>query len=321
VARRVRGEEPELKTPALAVAVGAAAHYDDPDYYDFAYRDRRDDIAYYTRLARLSRGPVLEYGVGTGRVAVEICRAGVEVTGIDASAPMLEALARRFEREPDPVRKRVRAVAGDMRTVRLRQRFPLVIAAFNTILHLSERADFEQFFAGVRSHLSPRGRFVFDFSVPHADYLGADPRRTYGAPRFRHPRGGLVRYRERFEYDALRQMLLMELHFLPEDGASPWVVPLTHRQLFPREIEALLHYNGFTDITFTADFTDAPPEPGTDCLVVSCRAAAVPPRPPARAKPRKRAPTKPAKRDNRAVASRSRQGRALKARTRGSVRC
>ncbi len=272
MARRVRGEEPELTRPAVAVDVGASAHYDDPDYYDFAYRDRRDDIAYYTRLGRLSRGPVLEYGVGTGRIAVEMCRAGIEVVGVDTSRPMLDALRRRFAREPDEVRLRMRAVEGDMRAVRLRRRFPLVIAAFNTILHLNEREDFERFLSGVRGHLAPGGRFVFDFSVPHADYIGADPRRTYGAPRFRHPERGLVRYRERFEYDSFQQLLLMELHFLPEDGSSPWVVPLTHRQLFPREVEALLHYNGFGEITWNADYTDASPEYGADCLVVSCRA-------------------------------------------------
>jgi SAM-dependent methyltransferase len=273
VARRVRGEEPELKGSAGAVEAGASAHYDDPEYYDFAYRNRRDDVAYYVRLARLSRGPVLEYGVGTGRIAVELCRAGIDVTGIDASRPMLEGLERRFERESEAVQRRMKAVRGDMRSIRLRGRFPLVIAAFNTILHLPAREDFERFLSGVRHHLAPGGRFVFDFSVPHADYLGADPLRTYGAPRFRHPSRGLVRYRERFEYDSFRQMLLMELHFLPEDGSPSWMVPLSHRQLFPREIEALLHYNGFADIDWTADFTDAAPEAGTDCLVVSCRAA------------------------------------------------
>jgi SAM-dependent methyltransferase len=273
VARRVRSEEPELTEASPSIAVGATAHYEDPEYYDFAYRDRRDDVAYYTRLGRLSGGPVLEYGVGTGRIAVELCRGGIEVTGVDASAPMLAALERRFSREPEAVQRRMHAVRGDMRTVRLERKFPLVFAAFNTILHLTDRKDFEQFFERVRRHLSPGGRFVFDFSVPHADYLGADPRRTYGAPRFRHPKSGLVRYRERFEYDAFLQVLLMELHFLPENGDPPWVVPLTHRQLFPREVEALLHYNGFSDIQWAADFTEATPEPGADSLVVSCRAA------------------------------------------------
>jgi SAM-dependent methyltransferase len=250
---------------------GATAHYEDPAYYDTAYRSRRDDVAYYVRQGRLSGGPVLEYGVGTGRIAIELARAGIEVTGVDQSRPMLQALATRLEAEPSDVRGRVRIVRGDMRRVRLKKRFPLVIAAFNTVLHLYERVDMERFLAGVRAHLSPAGRFVFDFSMPHDEYLGADPTRTFGAPRFRHPSRGLVRYRERFEYDPLAQVLLTEMRFLPEDGSRPWSVPLTHRQFFPREMEALLHYNGFRDIVWSADFTDAPPDEGVDSLVVSCR--------------------------------------------------
>jgi SAM-dependent methyltransferase len=273
VARRVRGQEPELKRGSGGADVGATAHYDDPDYYDKAYGSRRDDVAYYVRLARLSGGPVLEYGVGTGRIALELARAGVAVTGIDRSAPMLDGLARRLSREPPEVRRRVRVALGDMRTTRLRRRFPLVIAVFNTVLHLTERRDVEEFFARVKSHLAPGGRFVFDFSIPHADYLGADPARRFGAPRFRHPSRGVVRYGERFEYDSIRQVLRMELEFSPLDGSLPWVVPLTQRQFFPEEMDALLHYNGFTDRVWSGDFTDCPPEPGIDTLVVSCRAS------------------------------------------------
>ncbi len=50
-------------------------------------------------------------------------------------------------------------------------------------------------------------------------------------------------------------------------------MPLTHRQFFPRQVEALLHYNGFTDIFFTADFTDLPADQWVDSMVVSCRVA------------------------------------------------
>ena len=274
MAERVRGKEPELTDfrGGSPSPHGATAHYDDPAYYDKAYRSRRDDVAYYVRQGRLTGGPVLEYGVGTGRVAIDLARAGIEVTGVDQSEPMLRGLAARLDGEPAEVRRRVRVVRGDMRRVRLKRRFPLVIAAFNTILHLYERTDVERFLAGVRAHLAPGGRFVFDFSIPHDEYLGADPTRTFGAPRFRHPSRGLVRYRERFEYDPLGQVLLTEMQFLPEDGSRPWTVPLTHRQFFPREMEALLHYNGFRDIAWSGDFSDAPPDEDVDSLVVSCRA-------------------------------------------------
>lgn len=279
MARRARGAQVELKAPLSVFEVGSAselgatAHYEDAAYYDVAYGKRRDDVAHYERLARLSGGPVLEYGVGTGRVAIPIARAGVAVTGVEASAAMLERCQSTLAVEAREVRARLRLVRGDMRTARLRRRFPLVIAPFNTVQHLYERTDFERFFARVQAHLAPGGRFVFDVLVPHADYLGADPRKRHGHPRFRHPTRGLVRYGERFDYDDFRQVLRMTLEFEPVDRSPGWAVPLTHRQIFPRELEALLHYNGFTDIQMTADFTDAPADAGADSLVVSCRAA------------------------------------------------
>jgi SAM-dependent methyltransferase len=253
---------------------GATQHFDDAEYYDAAYRKRRSDVHFYTRLAEECAGPVLEYGIGTGRIALPIARAGIHVTGVDFSRPMLAALRAKLLREAPDVRSRVRAVRGDMRRTMLRRRFPLIIAPFNTVLHLYDRIDVERFFGRVRSHLSPGGRFVFDFSLPRAENIGADPNRRYGAPRFRHPRASsLVRYGERFDYDPFRQVLLVNMEFSPEDGTAPWTVPLAQRQFFPREMEALLHYNGFSDLRWSGDFTEDGPDVDTDSIVVSCRAA------------------------------------------------
>lgn len=261
---------------------GAREHYADPAYYSKTYKDRRHDVDYYVRLARESKGPVLEYGVGNGRIAQHVARAGIEVYGVDLSRPMLDDFQDRLKNEPKQVRARVHLAQGDMRTFELGKRVPFVYAPFNCFLHLYTRPDAEAFLARVKEHLAPGGRFVFDFSVPHGQDLCRDPERAYGAPRIRHPTTGeLVKYAERFEYDRLRQLLLVWMEFEPEEGGKPWRVPLTHRQWFPREIEALLHYNGFTDILYTADFTDLPADAYVDSMVVSCRV-----RPPASAKKR-----------------------------------
>jgi SAM-dependent methyltransferase len=253
---------------------GALAHYDDPSYYTKTYASRTRDVTYYVGLAVRSGGPVLEYGAGNGRVALPIARAGIEVVAVDLSQPMLQDLRARLASEPPAVRQRVKIVCGDMRSVRLRRRFPLVIAPFNVALHLYTRQEVESFLARVRAHLMPRGELVFDVSVPRPDDLNRDPERKYRAPRIRHPiTGQLLRYAERFEYDAMRQLLLVTMEFTPEDGGEPFSVPLTHRQFFPRELEALLHYNGFGELRYTADFSELPPDGDTDSLVVRCRLA------------------------------------------------
>src|ERR1700691_2677533 len=89
---------------------GARAHYEDAAYYTSTYARRIDDVAFYVSLAVASRGPVLEYGVGNGRIALPIARHGVEVVGVDQSKPMLADLRARLEDEPDEVRRRLRIV-------------------------------------------------------------------------------------------------------------------------------------------------------------------------------------------------------------------
>jgi SAM-dependent methyltransferase len=252
---------------------GTAAHYEDPAYYTSTYARRIDDVAYYVALARRSRGPVLEYGIGNGRIALPIARHGVEVVGVDRSAPMLADLCDRLRREPEDVRARVEAVRGDMRTAKLHRRFPLVVATFNTVLHLYARQDVEAFLARVREHLAPGGRFVADLSVPPLAELARDPARPFHAPRFKHPTAGVVvKNQERFDYDPARQVLFVSMEFEPlGDPDAAWMTPLAHRQFFPREWEALLHYNGFVVERIEGDFEGGPLTRDSDVMVFHAR--------------------------------------------------
>jgi SAM-dependent methyltransferase len=252
---------------------GSLAHYDDPAYYTATYARRIDDVAYYVSLARRAGGPVLEYGIGNGRIALPVARHGVAVVGVDHSAAMVADLRARLKGEDPDVRGRVRAVRGDMRRVTLGQRFPLVIATFNTALHLYSRADVETFLARVRSHLAQGGKFVADLSVPIASDLARDPSRAYNAPRFLHPSAAvIVKNREHFDYDPVRQVLFVSSVFEPVGNPSQaWVTPLAHRQFFPQEWEALLHYNGFDVERVEGDYCGGPLTKDSDVMVWHAR--------------------------------------------------
>ncbi|RYE92435.1 MAG: class I SAM-dependent methyltransferase [Myxococcales bacterium] len=255
-------------TSDRALWVGAQAHYEDAAYYDKTYARRLDDVRFYEALAATTEGPILEYGVGNGRIALPMARAGADVTGVDWSAPMLADLRAKLAAEPREVQRRLRLVEGDMREVKLRRRFPLVLCTFNTFLHLYTRQDVEAFLGRVRAHLAPGGRFVFDVAVPQPGDLDRDPNRAYQAPRLRHPTTGqLVRYAERFDYDAARQILFVTVEFTPLDGGEPWSVPLAHRQFFPQELEALLHHAGFEVDRVAADFGPGPLDRFSDVAV------------------------------------------------------
>ncbi len=265
-ARGARRDDPELDS-------GSRAHYEDPVYYTSNYRRRIDDVQYYVTLATRSGGPMLEYGVGNGRIALPVARHGVTVTGVDQSRAMLADLKARIALERDDVRARMHVRFGDMRAVRLKGRFPLVICPFNTALHLYTRSDVERFLARARAHLTQGGRFIVDLAVPSFVDLMRDPMRGYRGANFRHPTTGeLVRYAERFDYDCIRQVLFVTTTFeplgRPEDG---WVLPLAHRQFFPQEWEALLHYNGFVAEDVFGDFHGGPLTRTSDVMVWHAR--------------------------------------------------
>jgi len=62
------------------------------------------------------------------------------------------------------------------------------------------------------------------------------------------------------------------MEFTPQNGADAFVTPLSHRQFFPRELEALLHYNGFAIDKVDGGFAGEPPDRHADSLVYTCRA-------------------------------------------------
>ena len=231
-------------------------------------------MAFYVDLALKHPGGVFEYGVGNGRIALPVARSGSKITGLDLSQPMLDDFAKVLAAEPHEVRRRVTLRQGDMRHARVRRRFALVTCPFNGFLHLYTRPDVELFLARVREHLEPRGLFALDVSVPNPHEFVRDPNRAYFCPGFRYPSTGeKVRYTERFDYDQARQILFVSMEFTPETRPkSPWMTPLAHRQFYPQELEALLHYNGFAIEEAFGDFERGKLDRYSDTMVLLCRA-------------------------------------------------
>lgn len=243
--------------------LGDVDPFADPAAYDLRYTERTVDVAFYRRLVARLGGRVLEVGCGNGRILVPLAADGREVWGIDRSAPLLDDLRDRLGAAalPAPVYR------ADLRTFSLDARFEVVLAAFNTVLHLYTRADFEAFLVRVAAHLAPGGRLVFDASVPRPAELARDPRRWYSSI-LRGPDGQRIRHREQFAYEPLEQILYVTtVQGEPPDERTTLLV---HRQWYPAELEAILHHNGFAVEEVFADFGDEPPDLDADSLVWVC---------------------------------------------------
>jgi SAM-dependent methyltransferase len=123
-----------------------------------------EDIEFYVAEAQVSGGPVLELGVGTGRIAVPIALAGIEVIGIDSSTPMLERC--REQARAAGVERLIDLRPGDLRYPPVTEAVPLTISPFRAFLHLLTDEERLQTLERVRALLRPGGRLVFDVFAP-----------------------------------------------------------------------------------------------------------------------------------------------------------
>ena len=134
------------------------AEYDHfaPDY-DIWAADMTEDVAWYVSLARDAAEPIVELGIGTGRIAIPIAQeTGKRVVGFDRSPAMLAVGRDRAGGLPIEFRE------GDMRELELDEPVDLVICPFRALLHLPNWADRRRTFERVAAALRPGGRFAFN---------------------------------------------------------------------------------------------------------------------------------------------------------------
>jgi SAM-dependent methyltransferase len=105
-------------------------------------------------------GAVMEFAIGTGRVAVPLAARGVPVAGIELSADMLAELRSK------PGASAIMAVEGDMAVTCMEGEFSLVYLVFNTITNLTSQDEQVACFENAARHLRPSGRFVIENNVP-----------------------------------------------------------------------------------------------------------------------------------------------------------
>jgi SAM-dependent methyltransferase len=123
-----------------------------------------EDISFYVGEAMAAAGPVVELGVGTGRIAIPTAMAGVHVIGVDSSAGMLEVCAQRAREAR--VDELLDLRLGDLRRPPVAERVRLVTCPFRAYLHLRDDGERLEALLATRSLLAPGGRLVFDVFAP-----------------------------------------------------------------------------------------------------------------------------------------------------------
>lgn len=135
-------------------------------------------LRFYLSVASQIRGSVVELGVGTGRVAIEIAaRYGKKVLGLDVSEVMLSEC--RVRARARGVEHLVQLAKADIRDFELGKPAELIIMPFRTVGHLLSADDKVAALRNIYSQLAPGGTFVFDHYLLNENWA----RNHNGVPR------------------------------------------------------------------------------------------------------------------------------------------
>lgn len=214
--------------------------------------DRRD-VDFYVDRATEVDGPVLEMACGTGRIYLELLRAGVDADGFDLSADALAVLREEAESaDLDPSVWR-----ADMREFATERAYDLVICPFNAFQHLLTIDDQLSALEAVYDALQPGGRFVFDVFVPSFELIcGTYDEWQVSAVEFR---GETYRHRSRTRIvDEVAQVARVENEAVDSDGERLFETDHRIKLLPKREVELLVERSPFDEWDATGDFSDEP---------------------------------------------------------------
>ena len=200
--------------------------------YDADSTDRFDPAvvgATVDFLAELARGgAALELGIGTGRIALPLCRRGVPVQGIDLSPDMVARL------KSKPGAEAIGVTLGNFASTTVDGTFRLAYLVYNTIENLTTQDEQVACFCNVAAHLEPGGCFVIEVGVPPIRRL--PPGERVRAFAVSPTRLGFD------ELDVARQLGVSHHYWIGEGRAETFSMP--YRYVWPAELDLMARIAG-----------------------------------------------------------------------------
>jgi SAM-dependent methyltransferase len=232
---------------------GLAQVYDEWTLADPAAQETRQ--FYLDRAAGVAK--VLEFGIGTGRIAVPLAVSGAHVHGIDISPAMLAACQHRASQAD--VAHRLTLQLGDMLTCPLPGSYELMLMPFRTFGHILHLSDKVAFLRRVRDGLAPGGCFVFDHYILNRSWA-----ETHDAvPRLMRQSWGdgmMIWDTYQYEFDAQVMHCVITVERMRPDGTvcERRHHPLSFSWVMPEQVLEIAGQAGLEVVSVSGDFAGGP---------------------------------------------------------------
>ena len=245
------------------------------EWYDIFYAAADPgDIDFYHGLCQASGGPVLEFGVGTGRIALPLAQQGMEIVGIDLFEPMLR-VAHQNALDVAPLDGSLRLIQADMRDFDLKRQFPVVTIPARTLLLATTEAEQIDTLCCAAKHLALDGTMAFNLFYPDPEMLADDPDEEFLLEVVDKPDGGryVLTAKNRFDLETQLNHGVQIAEELDPKGEilRRQELEVVVRFLYPEQIIALCDRVGLEVIEMWGDFEGGELDEESDEIVVLAR--------------------------------------------------
>ena len=208
---------------------------------------------------------VLDLGCGTGELAAALAQSR-RVVGVDPAAAMLDVARAR------PGGEYVEWVEQDARTLRLPERFDLVLLTGHAFQVFLTNEDQHAVLATIAAHLAPHGRFVFDSRNP-ALRTWENRNRHDSMRRLEHPQLGAIEAWTEPHYDENRQILTYVNGYTVLSTGKTFSASAQIRYTEQETLARLIDAAGLTVERWLGDWDGSPYHPGAKEIIPLGRAA------------------------------------------------
>lgn len=215
-------------------------------------------LEYYTALCKDYKGPaVVELGVGTGRIAVNIAlKWGQAVVGFDCSREMLRLCAARAR--ANNVEHLVNTRLSDIRFFKLDEPASLIIMPFRTFGHFVTDEERMVVLQSVRSQLDAGGEFVFDHYIINEEWARTHDRIQRLVCRIATEDGGCTYVWDTYEYDFTESRMHCTVSMEKIDGSGRMEYrkhqSFSFSWISPEDVRTLLDVVGFEVVEVLGGF-------------------------------------------------------------------
>jgi 2-polyprenyl-3-methyl-5-hydroxy-6-metoxy-1,4-benzoquinol methylase len=240
----------------------------DAEIYDLVDEGYEDDYALTAQWAHTLGGPLLDLACGTGRMALRMAALGYEVTGVDITPEMIARARQKAAQQGASIEWMV----ADARNFHLPKQFSFIYMLENVFQFFLALEDQEAMLACVREHLCPGGCFLFETRNPNPRNL--QQLRRPEPEHFTLPDGGQLVITAQMYYDPMTQIQHYTSYRTFSYSGSQQEVRTYRtalRYVYPQEMEALLHYNGFQIRTCYGSWQQEPLTASSPSMIYVCQ--------------------------------------------------